>query len=327
MNLSPRDYTLKAAVAIGIVLGLAAQALAAPRIAVKEYSEVNGDKIMLGEVAVLTGMGEGQLTDLAGRSLGPAPKPDTETRLSRRQVESRIYNAGIEMKNFEVIIPDTVVFKRKATHVTGKDLTDFAAEFLRNNIVWPGGPVTIKVTKQPAEIVLPVGEVTMEGILDGRPNQGGAGNFRVDVYLNGEKMRTITLSNYIEVYGNVVTAAEPVPAGAFVGEQDVEVKEMPIGHLKAGVLADPAEAVGKKARHNVNKGDVITRDVLEVQPDVKVNDIVTIEIRGDGFTITTKGKALEKGYKGDLIRVLAIGYKKLLDGVILDPQTVEVIER
>lgn len=320
----PREYIV-AAIAIGVMLFLMLPARAAGRIAVNQYSEVAGDKILVGDIAALSGMAETDIKELSARSLGPAPKPDMEFKLSSSQVKTKLYNAGLDSKDFEFDIPAKIIVKRKASHVPGRQLADFTADYVQKNTVWGGGPVAVKVVKQPPDITMAYGDVTLEAVPDSRPNQYGWKNFRVDIMLNGEKERSVATSQYIEVYGDTLVAAQPISAGSFVKDEDVEIKEMPLDKLGVGTLTSADEAVGKKAKHNIAKGAPLALAVLDVQPDVNSGETVTLVMSRNGFTIITKGKALEKGFKGDLIRVIASESKKSMQGIIIDKQTVDVL--
>lgn len=319
-----RDYILAIIVCTALV-ALAAPTLAAGKIIISESAEVAGDKVLLGEVAQFNGIPAEEAADLSARSLGPAPKPDTEIKLARSQVETRLYNAGIELSKYDLQIPDRVAFKRKATHVSGEDISKFAADYLESNIVWGGGPVRVKIKRNPGDIVLPFGEVSFEGQLDSRPDQYGAKNFIVNVFLNGEKVRTQSMLSYLEVYGNVLVASRPVSAGTTLVEDDVALKEVRLDQLRPGALARTEEVVGKKTRRGLKTEEPLYREMLDIKPDVNNNDLVRLIITGDGFELSARGKALEKGFVGDLIRVIVVGSKKVLEGVIVDKETVEIV--
>jgi len=62
-----------------------------------------------------------------------------------------------------------------------------------------------------------------------------------------------------------------------------------------------------------------------VDPDIAANTIINLVISGEGFVISARGKALEEGFKGDLIRVITLANRKVLEGVIRDSNTVEIV--
>ena len=249
--------TRSIAIAAGFcaLLLLAAPVTAAGRIVFTERVTVMDSNILLGEAAEISGVSDAGKAELATRSLGAAPRPGNELRLARSQVEARLYNAGINPAEFELSIPETVTFLRKATIVKGSDLLAFAKDYLERSIVWSGGPVRVEFVKEPGDITLSYGTVAFVGILDHSPNQYGASSFRIDVYLDGEKVRTQSMASYLEIFGDTLVAAREIPAGTYLSVEDVETREARLDQLRPGALVSPDDAVGKKARRGIRKGE------------------------------------------------------------------------
>lgn len=323
MNRVTRSIAI--AIALSALILLAAPVTAAGRIVFSERVTVVDDDILLGEAADITGVSDEVKADLAMRKLGRSPRPDNEIHLARSQVEAKLYNAGVDPAQFQLEIPDTVTFYRKASIVKGSDMLEFAKDYLERHIVWGGGQVRVEFTKAPSDITLPYGTVTFGAVLDHSPDQGGARSFRIDIFLDGEKQRTQSMSSYLEIYGETLVAAQDISVGTYLSDTDVELKEVRLDQLRRGALTDPDEAIGKKARRGIRSGEEITRGALDVDPDIEANAIINLVISGEGFVISARGKALEKGFKGDLIRVITLGNRKVLEGVIIDSSTVEIV--
>ena len=323
MNRVTRSIAI--ALALSALVLLAAPVTAAGRIAFSERVTVVDDDILLGEAANITGVSDEVKADLAMRKIGRSPRPDNEIRLARSQVEAKLYNAGIDPASYNLEIPDTVTFYRKATIVKGSQLLEFAKDYLERTIVWPGGPVRVEFVKAPADITLAHGTVTFSAVLDRSPNQIGARSFRIDISLDGEKQRTQSMASYLELYGDTLVAARNIPAGTYLTDADLEVREVRLDNLRRGALTHADDAVGKKARRGIRTGEEITRGALEVDPDIEANAIINLVITGEGFIISARGKALEDGFKGDLVRVITLGNRKVLEGVIIDSKTVEIV--
>lgn len=323
MNRVKRILTI--ATALCALILLAVPVTAAGRIAFSQRVVVVDEDILLGEAADITGVSDETKASLAVLKLGRAPQPDKDLNLARSQVEARLYNAGIDPAIYQLVIPETVTFHRKASIVTGVQLLEFAKEYLERNIVWPGGPVRVEFIKEPPGMTLPYGTVTLTAVLDRSPDQSGARSFRIDVSLDGVKQRTQSMSTYLELYGDTLVAARDIPAGAYLTDGDLEIKEMRLDQVRRGALTHPDDAVGKKARRGIRAGESISRGSLDVDPDIKANAVINLVIPGQGFEVTSRGKALEEGFKGDLIRVITLGNRKVLEGVIIDSNTVEIV--
>jgi len=323
MNRVTRSIAI--AIALSALIMLAAPVTAAGRIVFAVRVTVVDDDILLGEAADISSVSDDVKADLAARKLGRAPQPDKEIKLARSQVEAKLYNAGIDPSQYQLEIPDTVTFYRKASIVKGSQLLEFAKDYLERNIVWAGGRVRVEFVKEPGSITLPYGTVTLGAVLDRSPNQIGARSFRIDVFLDGEKQRTQTMSAYLEIYGNTLVAARDIPAGTSLSDADLQQQEVRLDQLRSGALTNPDDAIGKKVRRGIRTGEEITRGALDVDPDIAANTIINLVISGEGFVISARGKALEEGFKGDLIRVITLANRKVLEGVIRDSNTVEIV--
>lgn len=317
--------SIATATALFALLLLAVPVTAAGRIAFSQRVVVVDEDILLGEAADISGVSDETKASLAVLKLGRAPQPDKDLNLARSQVEARLYNAGIDPALYQLVIPDTVTFHRKASFVTGVQLLEFAKEYLERNIVWPGGPVRVEFIKEPPGVTLPYGAVTFSAVLDRSPDQSGARSFRIDIYLDGVKQRTQSMSSYLELYGDTLVAARDIPAGTYLTDTDVEVREVRLDQARRGALTNPDDAAGKKARRAIRAGEPVTRGALDVDPDIKANAAINLIIPGQGFVVSARGKALEDGFKGELIRVITLENRKVLEGVILDGNTVEIV--
>lgn len=302
-----------------------APAAAAVKIAVRASSEVAARTITVGAVADISGATAEQKSELAARSLGPAPRPDKDVKLTRAQMESRLYNAGIKSGDYELQIPDSITIRRKATRVTGQEIADYAISYLEQNVVWGGGPVRVEVKKLPDDLVIEYGTVTFEGNTGNTRGRYTAKDFRVDILLDGARVRTQNMYSYLTVYGDTVVAIADITRKTILTEAEIGLEERELNKLPRDAMSRIEDALGKQTRANIRAGDPITLSRIEVEPDVERGEAVIILMAGDGFTISARGKALEKGFVGDLIQVTVDGSRKVIEAVIKDDHTVEIL--
>lgn len=298
---------------------------AAGRIMLKPHSEVSGTALLLGKLATLEGFSEEEQSRLAALSLGAAPSPARTVKLNPGQVKSRLYNAGLELDDYEIDIPEQVVVKRAARVVTGKEITDAAVEFLEKNFPTETKKFKVIVVKPPSDITLPEGEVELYPRLDVRPERVGLSGFRMQVVQDGAVKRTVGLQNAIDVEVEVVAAARKIDAGETLTAEDVEMTSERVSRLRGGAIFTIDDVVGKRARRWLSEGAVIPRSAVEMLPDVNTGDRVNLVVRAGFVEVTARGKALEKGRRGDTIRVLNLGTKKILDAEIIDSGNVRVL--
>lgn len=91
-----------------------------------------------------------------------------------------------------------------------------------------------------------------------------------------------------------------------------------------GALSDPAEAVGQEARANLYAGRAIRPGDLGPPAIVERNQMVQLTYHHAGLAITTEGRALGRGGVGEQIRVMNIGSRNTVYGIVLIDGSVNV---
>jgi len=307
-----------------VVVVFCAPALAAGSITVRSRADVVGSNILVGDLAVVTGVSDSEKDRISKMVLGLAPPPNSDFKFNAAQIKGRLYKAGVNVSGFTLHIPDKVVVHRKATIITGSQLMDAGIDFLKQNMTAHAQNLTIEAKSSPLTIILPYGDVKMAFEMENRPKRYGVQNFIGKVYLNGELKRTVTLTSYVRVMADVVAAAKDMPVAHTMLEEDLTIQKMDLAKLKPGAYGTIEEALGKKTLRALRSGDVLTHSEVEDVADIYSGDPVTVVFSGGGFDITAQGKALEKGYKGESIRVVIESSRKVIDGIVIDSKTVEV---
>lgn len=312
------------ALALAAVAIFAAPSTAAGRISVRAQAEVTSSKVLVGDIATVSGVPDAERDRIASLNFGNAPSPNNDVRYNAAQVKGRLYNAGIAVENYELDIPEQVTIHRKATIVRGSDLIAAGTEFLKKNLTWRPENLVILAKSVPEDIVLPYGDMKMEFEMDNRKLRYGVQSFRVKIFLNGDMKRVLTLSNYLTVMAEVVVAARDIAAGHVLVDEDLEYRKMDLTSLKPGAYDSKEALIGRQIVRPLRRGDVPTHSTISDIPDIASGAEVTIIIRGKGFDISARGKTLEKGYVGETIRVLNKSSRKILDATVVDSETVEI---
>lgn len=110
------------------------------------------------------------------------------------------------------------------------------------------------------------------------------------------------------VLGRVVERGEVISAGDFTSG------EVPASQARGAMTPDGAN--GMEATRRLQAGTVVrTSDVMTPRL-VRRGEPVTITIRSGGLIISTAGRALGNGGKGDLVRVVANSTNRTLDAEV-----------
>ncbi|PLL14619.1 flagella basal body P-ring formation protein FlgA [Tabrizicola sp. TH137] len=109
-----------------------------------------------------------------------------------------------------------------------------------------------------------------------------------------------------------LVATRAIPAQTVLTPEDIAVVAAAI----PGALSDPAEAVGQATRRIIYPGRPILGADLGPPVMVARNALVRLEFRRGGLHIAAEGRALDEGALGAAIRVMALGSRSVLQGVV-----------
>ena len=112
----------------------------------------------------------------------------------------------------------------------------------------------------------------------------------------------------------VPVLAHRVERGEVLSPADFEQQPRSSG-AATGALS-PADASGREAARALMPGAVVRAADLVAPRLVRRGEPVTIAWRQGGLVITTPGRALSAGGKGELVRVVAASTNRTLDAVV-----------
>lgn len=322
-----RDIRVKyIAITAAMLLGavLTTPTMAGGAIVVRGDVEVADRMALLKDVLDLSALPADEAEELGGKEFCVAPPPAREIVLNDRQIKGKLYNAGMELENYELQIPEKMTIKRLATIVSGASIVEGASEYLYKALPWDGLLVETDTSRTPQDIVLPRGDVKVEYAVEVDSSKYGIQNFHATVYEDGSKVRVVSLASYVRAMGKVVVAARDLSANEILTEEDFTYGSTDLSRLRSGVFRDVSELAGKQAARPVRAGDMITKSMVDLPPDIKSGDVIKLVIKAPGLEISGSGKALHDGYIGESTKVLNTQTKKIIYGVVVDQNTVEI---
>lgn len=134
----------------------------------------------------------------------------------------------------------------------------------------------------------------------------------------------------LHVTGGVVETVEAVlcarriERGEVLRASDLVHERRPRKAVGADVVTDSANVIGLAARNTLRAGAPLRRAELMKPEIVHRNEGVTIVYEAPGILLSTRGKALESGAKGDLINVENLQSKRTVQGTITAPGRITV---
>lgn len=133
----------------------------------------------------------------------------------------------------------------------------------------------------------------------------------------------------------VAALAACMGAGGAAAESLVAARAIPVRTVIAaadlaagadqvpGALVDPQNAIGRETRVTIFKGRPIRPGDLTEPTAVERNDVVQIRFTAGPLEITATGRALDRGARGDRVRVMNLETRSIVGGVVAAQGLVE----
>lgn len=193
--------------------------------------------------------------------------------------------------------------------------------FVRAQTLTLPGQVTIKAGEIDRRIALPACP-KLEAFLP--PGGKLLGNGSVGVRCTGAKPWTLYVPVHVKVITSMLIASRPLQQGQVLRAEDLASQSGELTH--AGILTDPAQAIGKVLKFGIGAGQTLKQNMLRAPYAVTQGQTVQLQAEGPGFRINSEGKALNNAAEGQRVHVRASS-GQVVSGVAKEGGIVEVRPR
>lgn len=107
----------------------------------------------------------------------------------------------------------------------------------------------------------------------------------------------------ISVTGNYVTTTRSLVAGQVLQAGDLAILTGDLASQPTGVVTDPANAIGKTLKNSLGAGLPLRSDQLLAPLVIRQGQTVRVISRGDGFSVSSEGKAINNAAEGQIAQV------------------------
>jgi len=259
------------------------------------------------------------------RAILAAPEPGERSVLGA-DLLSRIARAyGLSWKPMSRDI--RAVVKRESRLISHEDMLDA----LRTALTAVGAPedADIQTSSASLAVALPAEAMPKMDVsqvqYDPRTHA-----FSASVDITATESGRVVFTRQIPVGGRAY-ATERVPVltttvarGEIIRAGDVALAPVRIGRALSGVITDPYALVGKQARRTIQEGSPVKASQVQTPLLVNRGEPVVIYYALKTMNLTAKGKALDSGGQGDMIRVLNPKSNRTLMAKVVQPNQVVV---
>jgi len=313
---------LAVALSAGITAELRANALTTIR--VRDRVEIDGDEVLLGQIAEIQGSDPQLTRHLENILIGKAPLPGKSRQYDESLLKMRLRQYHIDLSAVILESPELVEISRSCIKIPKQKIEEMVSGFLLQNIPRENKNMRIKEIRVPEEVVLSKGQVSYKvTVADNQPLRGKC-SIAVEFSVNGSGQKKIWAIATIEVLGPAVVTRKPLGRYQPIEEGDIELKTIDLSDLPDDVITDPELILGKRTTRAIGAQVPLRADNVELPPLVKRGDLVVIIAESRGLKITTRGQVKKKGRLGEQIPVINLDSKKVLYARVIDANTVKV---
>lgn len=147
------------------------------------------------------------------------------------------------------------------------------------------------------------------------------GRFEALMVLDDQERPTVVRGQITENM-RIAVPVRTLSRGEIIRQEDFREIKMDRRELGENVLQDTRRIVGLAARRNLTQGRPLTESDFAKPEFVERNKAVLISFEMNGISLATKGKALGSGAEGDVIPVMNLQSKRVIQATITGPNQV-----
>ncbi|MDD2465899.1 MAG: flagellar basal body P-ring formation chaperone FlgA [Desulfobulbus sp.] len=304
-----------------ILVLLPCEALAQIAVQFQPRANVNGPRIVLGDIAKIRSGGD-QTEIIAQLPIASSPAPGKSKDLYTVSVINALRNrkevAGVDWQG-----SPTIVVERRATKIQKSQIETILAQFLKENgSNLPQAEIRLSILHAPEELLFPVGTLAWK-VTPSRLGILGSTSFSIAFTVNGHPAGNCVIRVRLVALGEVAVAATPLRKGEILSARSIRLEKRDLSGVD-DPYTKKEQLIGLEASRTITAGIVFNHDNISAPAIIKNGEMVTIIARKGLMELTTKGLAKENGRQGETIRVKNISSNKMIHCRVDRPGVVSV---
>lgn len=204
-----------------------------------------------------------------------------------------------------------------------EDIASTAESFLASNLAATDKRVSAKAGMLDPRLKLARCDVALEAFV--RRGTKVASRTIVGVRCNGLNPWKLYVPVDVIVTEEVLVAIRGLPKGHQLTAADLSKEQRDISGLATGYLTGIEQLNGRRLKHPILAGRLITPSMLQADVVVQRGQSVTLLVKNSTLNISMTGKALSDGVVNERIRVENVATGRVIEGVVRSPQHVEIL--
>lgn len=204
-----------------------------------------------------------------------------------------------------------------------KSIQAAAEQAARNRFGDTGGDVSIRADTLDPRLRLPACDTPLLGELP--ENQRESGRVTAQVRCTGSSPWRLYVPVRVVVMKDVVVTATPLARGKVLTGADVKLARREVGSAPTGYFTLVDAVVGQVLRRSIPAGTVLSPGQLDAPVVVERGRPVTLQVRSGGIMVQMAGIAKANGTLGEIIPVENVSSGKVVQGIVRNEKSIEVL--
>ena len=279
--------------------------------------------VLLKDIADIKTENRDLLQSLGGIEIEKTPSPGMNKIVSQKDVYRLLKKNNIDLTAIRFSSNENTVITTPGLVVHQEVILKKAREYLLETMGWNRKNTVIDIKTAVPSVVLEEKPVKY-CFMDAGKNSAGTVSLKLNLIQDEVIVRSLNLSFSIKVYGNVWVAARDIEKKEVIREGDIcqELRDVTLDPSLCDLTSEMI--VGKSIIRNVSKGTAFQEKWLNFPLLVRKGHMVELVCEVGGMTLKTKGKAMENGHRGEMLRVKNLESELLVVGVVENIDTVRV---
>ncbi|MEO6276683.1 flagellar basal body P-ring formation chaperone FlgA [Roseateles sp.] len=157
------------------------------------------------------------------------------------------------------------------------------------------------------------------------PGMSAWGKSRIGLRcINGVARWNVTLPVRVSVFGRVVVANAPLPAGVNLSQDQLAMADIDIAAERGAVFTDASLLVGRTLARPLAASEAVRAPALKSRQWFAAGETVQVKVVGEGFAIASEAQAMSAGIEGQEVRV-RFESGRVASGRAVGERTVELL--
>ncbi len=268
---------------------------------------------------------------MGAQDIGEAPPAGSEKFVDPVQLRSFLVmllnSNGINAEAVKLDIPPKIVVTRQSTTVSQTWVQDLFKKYVMQNTRWNRSDITIGNVRYSGIPAIPTGALTYTvRPVSSAQNLIGNVSISVDLYVDGEMVRSLDVLGQVQVFENVYFASRPLKRDQIISAADLEVHKMNITDTADRYATRLDQVENRRVNSPVGVHQPLELRDLDKPLVIKRGDPVSIVYEVPGLLVSAKGRANSDAGVGDTVAVINTASTKTIYCKVIDSQTVRAVQ-